>query len=453
MKKSIQRWFGICVVLLMTFSLISIRVFAEEITTSTDAITCNYQTHVQNIGWQELKSNGAISGTSGEALRLEGIKINLDSQGYDLGVEYQTHVENIGWQGFKSNGEMSGTSDQSLRLEGIQIKLTGADADKFDIYYQVHAENYGWLGWAKNGESAGTAGFSYRLEAIKIVVVPKDDPAPGTTDCPFVKNIYCSYQTHVENIGWQELKSKGDMSGTSGKALRLEGIKITTNDSENMGVDYQTHVENIGWQGFKSNGDMSGTSGKSLRLEAIQIKLTGGDADKFDIYYQVHAEKFGWLDWAKNGESAGTEGLSLRLEAIRIMVVSKDSAAPGSVESPFISKEAFLSNIMGEWYDKTREVAGPHLKIGEPNEEKGLLWLGSKWYECRYRVVSINRNGKSGTIEAYKWNYYKPTVGGFEKIEIDFNPANPYVYDYENNTLTEYNHNGSSVLVTVFTRE
>ncbi|MGV8905940.1 MAG: Ig-like domain-containing protein [Acetobacterium sp.] len=302
---------------------------------SINKIGATYQTHVQNVGWQSTVSNGAMSGTSGLGLRLEGIQINVDNLGYDIGIDYQTQIENIGWQGFKSNGEMSGTSGKGLRLEAIQMKLTGADADKCDIYYQVHAQNYGWLGWAKNGESAGTEGFGYRLEAIKIVVVPKGDPAPGTTEQPFAKNVYCSYQTQVQNIGWQGFKSNGDMSGTSGMGLRLEGIKINTSDPTNLGVEYQTQVENIGWQGFKNNGEMSGTSGKSLRLEAIQMRLTGADADKYDVYYQVHAQNYGWLGWAKNGESAGTEGFGYRLEAIKIVVVPKGTEAPGSTVRPF----------------------------------------------------------------------------------------------------------------------
>lgn len=435
----------------------SVAVITEDQTTDpstqgTNDIACTYQTHVENVGWQGWQTNGAVSGTSGKSLRLEGIKIKVNNSGDDIGIEYQTHVENIGWQGYKSNGEISGTSGKSLRLEAIQIKLTGAQADKYDIYYQVHAENYGWLGWAKNGESAGTEGYAYRLEAIKILVVPKGSVAPGTTNQPFVKNIYCSYQTHVQNIGWQGWRSKGDVSGTSGEALRLEGIEIKTSDPTHLGVSYQTQVQNIGWQNWKNDGVISGTSGKSLRLEAIKIKLTGADADKYDIYYQVHAEDYGWLDWAKNGENAGTEGLAYRLEAIRIVVVPKGTNAPGATENPFISKEAFLNNIRGDWYDKTNRVAGPHLKIGEPNEEKGLLWLGIKWYENRYRIAAISRDGKSGTIEAYKWNYYKPTSGGFIKTELDINPPDVYTYSYENNTITEYKYQVNNVKVTTFTR-
>jgi len=261
----------------------------------------------------------------------------MNNLGYDVGVQYQTHVQNIGWQGWKSDGDLSGTTGESLRLEAIQIRLTGTDANQCDVYYQVHAQNYGWLDWAKNGESAGTEGLSLRLEAIKIIVVPKGSTAPGATDRPFVKDLDCSYQTHVQDLGWQGWKSDGVISGTSGQSLRLEGIQIKVeNQGDDLGVEYQTQVQDIGWQGWKSNGVTSGTSGQSLRLEAIQIRLTGVDADKYDVYYQVHAQNYGWLDWAKNGASAGTEGLSLRLEAIRIEILPKGSVAPGATSQPFI---------------------------------------------------------------------------------------------------------------------
>ncbi|MEA4806288.1 C39 family peptidase [Acetobacterium wieringae] len=154
-----------------------------------------YRTHVQNDGWQDFVSDGALSGTAGRSLRLEGIEIKLEAADYDLGVRYQTHIQNIGWEadtdrGFKNDGAMSGTEGLSYRLEAIQISLTGAAADTFDVYYQVHAQNFGWLGWAKNGESAGTAGYSYRLEGIHIVILPKgSSPPTGTVDqlTPFVE--------------------------------------------------------------------------------------------------------------------------------------------------------------------------------------------------------------------------------------------------------------------------
>ncbi|MBC3887300.1 CHAP domain-containing protein [Acetobacterium paludosum] len=152
-------------------------------------ISCSYQTHIENFGWQDYVSNGNLSGTVEQALRLEAIKINLDNQGYNVGIDYSTHIENIGWQDYVSNGNLSGTVGQALRLEAIKIKLSGADAEKFDVYYRVHAENVGWMGWAKNGEPAGTAGFCYRLEAIEIQIVPRGEDAPGTTATPFIANV------------------------------------------------------------------------------------------------------------------------------------------------------------------------------------------------------------------------------------------------------------------------
>lgn len=141
-----------------------------------------YQTHVQNYGWQDWKKDGALSGTSGESKRLEAIRIKLSNPLYSGSVEYQTHVQNYGWESvWKKDGALSGTSGESKRLEAIRIRLTGAMAENYDIYYRVHAQQFGWMGWAKNGEEAGTAGYGYRLEAIQIMLVPKGQSAPGIT--------------------------------------------------------------------------------------------------------------------------------------------------------------------------------------------------------------------------------------------------------------------------------
>jgi len=146
-----------------------------------------YRTHVQNVGWQSLVADGAISGTEGKSLRLEAIEINTITKNYNLGVKYKTHVQNIGWQNFVADGALSGTAGKSLRLEAIAIELTGTDADLFDVYYQVHAQNVGWMGWASNGQQAGTAGFGYRLEGICIEIIPKGSAAPGSIVNPFIE--------------------------------------------------------------------------------------------------------------------------------------------------------------------------------------------------------------------------------------------------------------------------
>jgi len=393
----------------------------------------SYQTQIENIGWEVdagigLSTNGEASGTSGKGLRLEGIKINLDKQGYDLGVSYQTHIQNIGWEadtdrGWKSNGEMSGTEGQALRLEAIQIKLTGTDAEQFDIYYQVHAQNTGWMGWAKNGESAGTAGYGYRLEAIKIVVVPKGQAPPTVTTTPaFLTYPGVSYQTQIQNIGWEAdagigLKTNGEASGTSGQSLRLEGIKINPDTQGfDFGVSYQTHIQDIGWEadtgrGWKSDGTMSGTQGESKRLEAIQIKLTGTDAEQFDIYYQVHAQNFGWMGWAKNGESAGTAGYSYRLEAIKIVLVPKGQGAPSASAIPAFSDKK-SSTVEGNLFIKSTSsdfnVADASLENVEisDNSGDGAIALKSGALNGVYTSNSLNTSPFNKLV--LSWNSDTP---------------------------------------------
>ena len=99
--------------------------------------------------------------------------VELDIK-HDGGIRYKTHIQSYGWETkWKENGQMSGTSGEAKRLEAIEIELTGDMADHYDIYYRVHAQSFGWLGWAMNGESSGTAGYAKRLEGIEIVLVDK----------------------------------------------------------------------------------------------------------------------------------------------------------------------------------------------------------------------------------------------------------------------------------------
>lgn len=147
-----------------------------------------YQSHVQTYGWQTWKQNGETSGTSGQAKRLEAIKIKLQKMKVSGNIEYQSHVQTYGWEkSWKKNGQLSGTSGKAKRLEAVKIRLTGEMKNKYDVYYRVHAQSYGWLGWAKNGEKAGTEGLAKRLEAVQIVLVEKGGAAPGSTEKTFIK--------------------------------------------------------------------------------------------------------------------------------------------------------------------------------------------------------------------------------------------------------------------------
>ena len=319
-------------------------------------VTVSYSTHIQSYGWNKSAAkNGAVAGTTGKAKRLEAIKISVEGN-EDLGIQYATHCQGYGWLNWSSNGEISGTTGEAKRLEAIKIQLTGADRDKYDVYYRVHAQGYGWMNWAKNGEAAGTAGLAKRLEAIQVVVVKKGESVPdkfeGVTASE--KKAYMAsaaataatvegsdrahvqYRSHLQTYGWQNWKNDGDISGTTGKAKRLESLKLELKNKDYTGgICYNAHVQTIGWQAdpnksatWKKDGEFCGTTGNAKRLEAIQIELYGEMAEHYDIYYRVHSQTYGWMKWAKNGEMSGTTGQHKRIEGIQVVLVKKGEQAP-----------------------------------------------------------------------------------------------------------------------------
>lgn len=145
-----------------------------EVIVMYDPIVVNYSSHVENVGWQDYVTDGATSGTTGEGLRLEAVKINIVvPSDLDVSVLYQAHIQDVGWDTICSADEICGTVGEAERLEALKIYLGGTDSYKFDIYYRIHVENLGWMSWAKNGNAVGTAGYALRGEAIQIVVVSR----------------------------------------------------------------------------------------------------------------------------------------------------------------------------------------------------------------------------------------------------------------------------------------
>lgn len=139
-------------------------------TNSISNIGVSYSSHVQNVGWQSPASDGSESGTHGQSLRLEALKINLTG---DLpagaGITYRTQVQNVGWQSWSKNGEEAGTDGKGLREEAIEISLNGLPG--YSVQYRVHVQNIGWQAWVSDGALAGTVGKSLRLEALEIRIV------------------------------------------------------------------------------------------------------------------------------------------------------------------------------------------------------------------------------------------------------------------------------------------
>ena len=180
---------------------------------------------------------------------------------------------------------------------------------------------------------------SDQIAAIADETAPSNDAAVEPKEAaPDV-----SYKSHISGIGWESsFVSNGSVSGTTGQSRRLEALKVSLSNADNLGIQYRSHVQNEGWQDWVSNGAISGTTGKGLQIEAVELKLTGDKASAYDLYYRVHASNFGWLGWASNGSTAGTTGWSYAVEAIQIVIVKKGDAVPGDTAGAYV--RAFVSS-------------------------------------------------------------------------------------------------------------
>ena len=345
-----------------------------------------YQVHVQNIGWQSWKENGEMAGTSGKGLRLEGIRIKLENE-ERYSIEYRVHVQNIGWQEWKQDGAMAGTTGKGLRLEAIQIRLINKETkgkiviekgltnesyfdeinisgykfsnvkdtklkvlvdnvdftEKVDVDYQARNDLVEKINYGSEEENS-KPGFKFTINTkelqagshnLKVQLLTQDESKLldiYNKDFLTDKDIHIFYKSHIQDIGWQGYVKDGNVSGTTGKGLRVEAMNIKAiNLPENVNLKYQVHVQDIGWQAWKNQDELAGTTGASKRIEAIRIKLE--NEEEYSIEYRVHVQNIGWQKWKQDGAVAGTIGEAKRIEAIQIRIVPKENKGLITVES------------------------------------------------------------------------------------------------------------------------
>ena len=302
------------------------------------------EVYYPNTHWRpDISANGK---NVAQAIQSQLVSLGL----YDRGIKFRTIDTNIYPDPFRYDD--GSVADYYGIIRNAKYNgLTGLIIEHCFINNASDYNNY--LSTDAKLQQLGVADANGIVSALGLTKASENS---AVTSSPSI-----SYQTHIQDYGWQSWKSNGEVSGTVGQSKRLEGINIKLSNI-NGSIEYKTHVQDIGWQDWKSNGQMSGTSGQSKRLEAIKVKLSGEAANQYDVYYRVHAQDYGWLDWAKNGESAGTEGYSKRLEGIQIVLVKKGENAPGSTSRPFIYKmikyQTHVQNIGWQGEKADGEMSG-----------------------------------------------------------------------------------------------
>lgn len=122
------------------------------------------------------------------------------------------------------------------------------------------------------------------------------------------------YQGHVQNIGWQSPVYDGEIAGTTGKSLRLEGFRIFTQDGTVV-QEVSVFEDGNGWVTFKnpSKDKVIGTTGQSRAIYGVKIKTSK------PCKVKCHFQNKGWTDWKDtNNQQIGNPNDKLRLEAIEI---------------------------------------------------------------------------------------------------------------------------------------
>ena len=223
------------------------------------------------------------------------------------------------------------------------------------------------------------------LIAFTLGLLSCTPPANSAESTPGV-----TYSAHVQRIGWQAPVDDGATAGTTGRALRLEALRLSPSGGATLA--WRGHVQKVGWQKWRDTPGAIGTTGKGLRLEAFQItvKDSGQLYGDVSVEYRAHVQGIGWQPWRRDGQTAGTTGKGLRVEAVQIRIVqgpepeptaSPTSAAPAPSVTPSSSPAPAPATTLAFTADTGLASTGKAVlaKIGATNPDATTI-LGDLGY-------------------------------------------------------------------------
>ncbi|WP_160672742.1 Ig-like domain-containing protein [Clostridium sp. C8-1-8] len=259
------------------------RAFSQKVTNAflnilkskkvTDVMTgpISYRAHVEGIGWQNYVSEGQISGTIGQSLRVEAININRGGLPQGARIKYQVHVQDIGWMDYVYDGADAGTMGRGLRIEAMRMQLENAPAG-YHIQYQVHVQDKGWMDPVMDGQLAGTTGEGKRIEAFKINLVqdliPKiniDAPTEGQNLNSSLR-VY-GWSLHKGGVNQVKVYIDGNFVGnanTGGSRPDVKNAFPQYNNGENSGFDYNLDINAIKSGNHNIRIDSIGNDGSTI---------------------------------------------------------------------------------------------------------------------------------------------------------------------------------------------
>lgn len=282
--------------------------FLEEVVSPVPIITqggplqkkgIEYRAHIPQQGDLGFVQESQIAGTVGKNIPLQAVDVFYN--GSNSVFEINSHVSGLGWI---NTNHMLGTKGQNKNLEAFKATFKGVVGNRFNLMYRSHTKNIGWGEWVSNNQISGTVAKNLPIEAIQFKMSQKRVDQ-GTLN-PAKQGL--EYRTHIQNQGWLGYVKNGATSGTTERAIPVEGLQVMI---DGQMLELQGHVSQLGWQ---SVGTTAGLIGKALNLEAFKINSA-------KVVYRAYVQDLGWQDWKKNGEVAGTIGQAKQVEAIEVKVV------------------------------------------------------------------------------------------------------------------------------------
>ena len=153
---------------------------------------------------------------------------------------------------------------------------------------------------------------------------PKQEPGEAKN------NIGLNYRSYVQELGLLDWVHDGEVSGTTGAALRLEALMIDTEalrkvrGYSKVQIDALAHIQNVGDVTFENvtRNTPIGIVGENKRMEGLELQVKGLPKGK-KLKFQVHEQDKGWTSVATAdsiGAFRGSVGEKRRLEAVKIWI-------------------------------------------------------------------------------------------------------------------------------------
>lgn len=163
------------------FAFLVVFVMGPKLTAQA-SVTPNISTQLfySQSGWADWKKAKELAYQQGQGTP-SAVRVAIEGQpSYMTGtVRYSINSSGQGWLDWVENGAEIGAADQNgAPMEAIKMEVNGQLAFHYDVYYKVY-QNKEWSDWKKNGEVAGTEGKGLQIEGLAVAMTRKGAPAPA----------------------------------------------------------------------------------------------------------------------------------------------------------------------------------------------------------------------------------------------------------------------------------